>query len=50
MEIGPKEEIGHGSVPTKYMETINNACRKGVTIWHNHANIGNFALSNTIVT
>jgi len=30
------------------MEEINNACRKGVTIWHNHANIGNYNLSNNI--
>ena len=50
VEIGNNEEIGYGDVPSKYMEDINNACRKGITIWHNHANLGNFSLNNTIVT
>lgn len=49
VEIGPSEDIGYGDVPTTYMEVINNACRKGVTIWHNHANVGNYNLNNTIV-
>lgn len=48
VEIGQNECIGYGSTPTKFMEEINNACRKGVTIWHNHANIGNYNLSNNI--
>ena len=49
VEIGANEEIGYGEVPAKYMDTINNACRRGVTIWHNHANVGNYSLNNTIV-
>lgn len=49
VEIGASEEIGYGEVPAKYMDTINNACRRGVTIWHNHANVGNYALDNIIV-
>lgn len=49
VEIGRDEEIGYGSVPSKYMETINNAFRKGVTIWHNHDNLGNFNLDNDII-
>ena len=49
VEIGSTEEIGYGDVPSQYMEIINQACRKGVTIWHNHENIGNYALDNTIV-
>lgn len=48
IEIGSSEEIGYGDVPNKFMEIINNACRRGVTIWHNHANIGNYSLDNTI--
>lgn len=50
IEIGDTEEIGHGTVPSKYMDIINNACRKGVTIWHDHANICKFNLNNTIVS
>ena len=38
------------SVPTNSMDTINNAYRAGVTIWHNHDNIGDYTLNNTIVT
>lgn len=38
------------SVPTNSMDTINNAYRAGLTIWHNHDNIGNYTLNNTIVT
>lgn len=49
VEIGNSENIGFGDVPSKYMEIINNACRRGVTIWHNHANVGNYSLNNTIV-
>lgn len=49
VEIGSSEEIGYGQVPSRDMENINNACRKGVTIWHNHTNLGNFSLNNSIV-
>lgn len=49
VEIGASEEIGYGEVPAKYMDTINNACRRGVTVWHNHANVGNYSLNNSIV-
>ena len=48
IEIGSSEVIGTGSVPSKFMDIINNACRKGVTIWHNHANIGDYTLNNSI--
>lgn len=56
VKIAGGESIGHStpndyfSVPTAAMETINNIYRKGVTIWHNHANIGNYSLSNPIVS
>ena len=49
IEIPSSESIGYGTVPSQYMEQINNACRKGVTIWHNHDNLGNFNLDNSIV-
>lgn len=49
VEIGSSEEIGYGDVPSKYMDIINDACRRGVTIWHNHSNLGNYSLNNTIV-
>lgn len=49
IQIASDDEIGNGSVPTSYMDEINNACRRGLTIWHNHANIGNYSLSNNII-
>lgn len=52
IEIGHGESIGYSSgsvsVPSEYMEIINKACQNGVTIWHNHSNIGNYLLDNTI--
>lgn len=48
LEISQDSNIGYGSVPSQYMEEINNACRRGVTIWHNHSNVGNYSLNNTI--
>ena len=49
IEIGQNESIGYGDVPSKYMSDINNACRRGITIWHSHDNIGDFSLNNSIV-
>lgn len=49
VEIGKDECIGYGDVPSKYMEQINDICRQGVTIWHNHANLGNYNVNNGIV-
>ena len=56
VQIGNDEIIGlsnyHNSisVPTSDMEKINQIFRTGVTCWHNHANLGNFSLSNTIAS
>lgn len=49
IQIGSTESIGFGDIPERDLNNINRACRKGVTIWHKHANIGNFNLTNTIV-
>lgn len=49
VEIGASEEIGYGNVPSKFMEEINNACRRGVTIWHNHSVLGDYSQNNSIV-
>lgn len=49
LEIGTTECIGYGDTPTNFIETINNACRRGATIWHNHNNIGKYNLSNSII-
>ena len=53
VKIGSGESIGYStnqsrSVPASSMEIINTIYRNGVTIWHNHANVGNYSLNNTI--
>lgn len=50
IQIGSGEKVGYGTVPEAYMNVINTACQNGVTIWHNHTNIGNYSLSNNIVS
>ena len=54
VQIAQGEDVGFSTtqtqpVPPQSMETINNIFRQGVTIWHNHDNVGNFALTNSIV-
>lgn len=54
VQIAEGESIGDTvetiSVPSASMDVINTAYQRGVTIWHDHANIGNYSLSNTIVS
>lgn len=50
IEIGADSSIGFGEVPQIALEVINNVCKRGVTIWHNHANIGNYSVTNSIVS
>ena len=50
VQIADSEVIGYGEVPNKYMDEINNIFRRGVTIWHNHSNIGDYTVTNSIVT
>lgn len=49
IEISSSDEIGTGNVPNKYWQEINSLCRRGVTIWHNHNNIGNYSVNNDII-
>ena len=53
VEIGKSEIIGYAkantAVPAESMESINNIYRSGVTLWHDHSRIGNYA-DNTIIS
>lgn len=40
--------IGYGNIPSLYMEEINNVFSSGVTVWHNHANLGDYSVDNSI--
>ena len=56
VQIGASENIGYStsntsrSVPASSMEIINTIYRNGVTIWHNHENIGDYSLNNTVIS
>lgn len=50
IQISNSDDIGEGNIPNNYMEVINNICHQGVTIWHDHSNIGNYSLNNTIIS
>ena len=53
VQIANDSDIGYPSsnlygIPADDMDEINNIYRRGVTIWHNHANLGDYSLDNTI--
>ena len=50
VQIGASEMIGFGNIPADAMNELNRIFINGVTIWHDHANIGNYILNNTIVS
>ena len=55
VQIAEGKDIGNSTnqtipVPPKSMEIINQVYRNGVTIWHNHDNIGDYTLNNTIIS
>lgn len=54
VKIAGGEIIGYSTnniaVPESSMDIINKVFRNGTTIWHDHNNIGNYSLDNTIVS
>lgn len=50
IKIGNNDVMASGNIQTKFLDKINDIARAGTTVWHNHANIGNFSLTNSIVT
>lgn len=49
IKVGGLDELIYGNIPASDLEKINNICRKGVTIFHNYENIGDYTISNPIV-
>lgn len=54
VQIGAEEDIGYStnttrSVPDTSMEIINGIYRTGVSIWHDHDQLGNYNLNNNIL-
>ena len=50
VQIGNGETLAVGDVPQTDLDIINKVAQRGFTIWHNHDNIGNYQLTNSIVT
>ena len=50
IKVGGMDELISGDIPASDLEKINNICRKGVTIFHDYSNFGNYTISNPIVT
>lgn len=50
IKVGGMDELIHGDIPANDLEEINSIFRKGVTIFHNYNDIGNYTISNPIVT
>lgn len=50
IKVGGNDEIIHGEIPATALKEINNIFRKGVTIFHNYENFGNYTISNQIRT
>lgn len=49
IKVGGMDELVTGSIPASDLETINSIFRKGVTIFHNYNDIGNYLIDNPIV-
>ena len=49
IKIGGADRFATGNIQSKFLDVINNIAQQGTTIWHDHANIGNYSLTNTIV-
>lgn len=50
IKVGGLDELVTGNIPAVDLEEINRVFRKGVTIFHNYNDIGNYTLTNSIVT
>lgn len=50
IKVGGMDELVHGNIPASDLEKINEICRKGVTIFHNYTNFGDYTISNPIVS
>lgn len=49
IKVGGSDNLISGKIPSQYLNEINAICRRGVTIFHNITNFGNYTISNPIV-
>ena len=50
IKVGGNDNLIVGNIPANDLHEINNICRRGVTIFHNIENFGNYTINNPIVT
>lgn len=50
IKVGGMDELITGNIPASDLEKINEVLRKGVTIFHNYTNFGDYTVTNTIVS
>ena len=50
IKVGGTDNLISGKIPARDLDEINAIARRGVTIFHNIANFGNYTISNPIVT
>lgn len=48
IKVGGMDELVHGEIPASDLEKINSIFRKGVTIFHDYNNFGNYTISNPV--
>lgn len=48
IKVGGSDELVHGDIPAVALSEINDIFKKGVTIFHNYSNFGNYTISNPI--
>ena len=49
IQIGAGERFAYGEVPPDALDEINQMAQNGVTIWHNHGDLGNYDIDNSII-
>ena len=50
IKVGGMDELITGNIPSIDLEEINRVFRKGVTIFHNYSDIGNYTISNPVAS
>ena len=50
IKVGGMDELVSGNIPANDLEEINAIFRKGVTIFHDYTKIGNYTISNPVVS
>lgn len=49
IEISKNDCLGFGNIPSMALDVINAVAQRGLTIWHNHANLGDYTVQNDII-